>query len=67
MRKSPPAGKGYTHRPYDREKFDSEFDRIFGKKEAGNARKESKDAEDDDKANDEQSGDAGALRPSDRA
>ena len=50
MARSAPGGKGTTQRPFDRERFDSEFDRIFGKKEIGNARKESKDAEDDSKA-----------------
>ena len=26
------AGKGSRQRPYDKKKFDSEFERIFGKK-----------------------------------
>lgn len=33
------TGKGSKQRPFDKEKFDNEFDRIFGKKDKEKCKK----------------------------
>jgi uncharacterized protein with von Willebrand factor type A (vWA) domain len=43
MSKERTQGKGDTQRPCDKDKFDSEFDRIFGKKEKNKTPEELKE------------------------